>query len=150
MLEIIRTDSQNPHFQLLVAELDKLLAVLDGEDHSFYAQFNKIDSLNHVLVAYVDGFPAGCGAIKQYEEKTAEIKRMFVGEKYRGQGIASQILTELEIWAKELGFNKAILETGDKQKAAIGLYSKSNYEIIPNFGQYKDVENSICFQKILQ
>ena len=149
VIKIIRTDSTNTDFHLLVRELDKVLRILDGEDHAFYAQFNKIDSLNHVVVVYEDQTPVGCGAIKPYEEITAEIKRMFVRPEKRGQGLASQILFELENWAKELEFKKVILETGEKQIEAIHLYRKRNYDIIENFGQYKDVENSVCFQKIL-
>ncbi|MFY8020526.1 MAG: GNAT family N-acetyltransferase [Bacteroidia bacterium] len=146
-IQITRTNSDNTDFQKLVVKLDKVLAFLDGEQHGFFAQFNKIDSIQHVLVAYVNKEAVGCGAIKKYEDGIAEIKRMYVDENYRGQGIASAILAELEIWAKELNFQKCILETGHKQIEAVGLYKKSNYNIIPNYGQYKDVKESICFEK---
>lgn len=148
-LQIIRTNSSNPDFQKLVIELDKVLAFLDGEQHGFFAQFNKIDAIQHVLVAYVNNEAVGCGAIKQYEEGIAEIKRMYVDENYRGKGIAGAILSELENWARELNFQTCILETGYKQERAVGLYKKSNYTIIPNYGQYKDVKESICFEKKL-
>ncbi len=148
-IEIIRTNSSNPDFQKLVIELDKILAFLDGEQHGFFAQFNKIEAIQHVLVAYVNNEAVGCGAIKQYEEGIAEIKRMYVDESYRGKGIAGAILLELENWANELNFHTCILETGFKQERAIGLYKKSNYTIIPNYGQYIDVKESICFEKKL-
>ncbi len=148
-IQIIKTNSSNPDFQKLVIELDKILAFLDGEQHGFFAQFNKIDSIQHVLVAYVNNEAVGCGAIKQYEEGIAEIKRMYVDENYRGKGIAGAILVELENWARELNFSSCILETGYKQVRAVGLYKKSNYTIIPNYGQYKDVKESICFAKKL-
>ena len=145
MSSIIRTNSTNPDFQMLVRELDSLLRILDGEDHAFYDQFNKIDSLNHVIVLYEGQTPIGCGALKPFEKNIAEIKRMFVRKEKRGQGIASKILLELENWAKELGFDKVILETGEKQTAAINLYKNRNYDIIENYGQYKDVENRLNF-----
>ena len=78
-----------------------------------------------------------------------EVKRMFVDLAFRGNGIASIILNELEKWAKELGYSGCILETGKKQPEAIKLYKKNGYAIIPNYGQYKQVENSVCFEKAL-
>lgn len=149
MYQIIRTNSENSDFQKLVVELDKDLAIRDGNEHEFFAQFNKIASIKYVLVAYQNGKALGCGAIKEYDDKTMEVKRMFVDPAQRGKGIAKQVLQELEIWAKELGYTKCILETGIKQPEAIALYKKSNYNLIPNYGQYAAVESSVCFEKSL-
>jgi putative acetyltransferase len=149
MIILKRTNSDDPDFQALVRELDRDLAVRDGEDHSFYAQFNKIAAIKHVVVANNDGVPIGCGAIKEYSKDVMEVKRMFVPEEQRGKGIATLILKELENWTAELGFRKCILETGHKQPEAIGLYRKNDYVQIPNYGQYEGIENSICFEKEL-
>lgn len=149
MIKYIRTDSNNKDFQKLVAELDAVLKILDGEQNTFYAQFNKIDNIKYAVVAYDNDTPVGCGAIKEFSEDTIEVKRMYVAINYRGQGIASIVLKELEAWAAELNYNKCILETGNKQPEAIALYKKNNYKRIPNYGQYKNVENSICFEKKL-
>lgn len=150
MATIIRTNSDNKDFQQLVVALDKDLKIRDGEEHSFFAQFNKIDSIQHVIVAHnEDGIPIGCGAIKPYSETTMEVKRMYVPLEMRGKGIASIILQELEKWAKELQYEKCILETGIKQPEAIRLYQKNNYKIIPNYEQYADVASSVCFEKEL-
>jgi GNAT superfamily N-acetyltransferase len=64
-------------------------------------------------------------------------------------GIASKILTNLENWAEELSYKKCILETGKKQPEAIALYLKNDYTVIPNYGHYASVENSLCFEKKL-
>jgi GNAT superfamily N-acetyltransferase len=149
MIKLIRTNSQNPDFINLVKELDTDLAIRDGEDHAFYDQYNKIDLIKHVVVAYSNGAPVGCGAIKQYSHDITEVKRMFTNPGFRGNGIASAVLRELEKWAEESGFSKCILETGKKQPEAIALYRKNNYTCIPNYGQYKDVEESVCFEKLL-
>ena len=149
MLKITRTDSDNADFQELVRLLDADLAIRDGAEHSFYAQFNKIDAIRHVVVAYENDFAVGCGAIKKYDDETAEIKRMFVRQEARGKGIGVKVLTELENWATELNFSATILETGFKQPEAIRLYEKSAYEIMPNYGQYEGVENSVCMKKML-
>lgn len=147
MYKLIRTDSDNTDFRELVMQLDKDLAIRDGDDHAFYAQFNKIATIKHVVVAYDGATSVGCGAIKEYENGTMEVKRMFVTPDNRGKGIGSVVLKELEAWAKELGNNKCILETGEKQPEAIQLYKKNGYNIIPNYGQYKDVAASVCFEK---
>lgn len=149
-LNCIRTNSDNKDFHQLVTALDADLKIRDGADHGFYSQFNKIDTIKHVIVAYNNDTPVGCGAIKEYATDTAEIKRMYVSPVKRGKGFASAILKELESWAKELGYTRCILETGKKQPEAISLYTKCGYAITPKYGQYKNVENSVCFEKNLQ
>ena len=149
MITIKRTDSEDLDFQSLVGELDKELAIRDGEDHSFYAQYNKINAIKYVLVAYENDKAVGCGAIKSFDENSMEVKRMFVPLENRGKGVASLILKELENWAKELGNEKCVLETGYKQPEAIRLYEKNGYIKIPNYGQYIGMNNSVCFEKML-
>lgn len=150
MIRIIRTDSTSPDFRNLVTLLDQDLRIRDGEEHTFYAAYNKIDSIAHVVVAFEDSTPVGCGAIKMYSDLVVEIKRMYVLPESRGQGIAGAVLTELESWARELGYVESILETGKKQPEAIRLYQKSGYTLIPNYGQYQGVENSVCMYKNLR
>lgn len=149
MTNQVRTNSENEDFRELVGLLDRDLQIRDGDEHSFYAQFNKIDKIRHVVVAYEGEKAVGCGAFKEYEKNVAEIKRMFVREENRGRGIAGKILAELESWAKELNFSQCILETGVKQPEAIRLYQKSGYQIIPSYGQYLNVENSVCMKKAI-
>ncbi|MCF8425202.1 MAG: GNAT family N-acetyltransferase [Bacteroidia bacterium] len=149
MIELIRTDSGNSDFIKLAALLDKELAFIDGEEHGFYDQFNKIDAIKYVLLAFEEGEAVGCGAIKELSPNAMEIKRMYVLKDQRGKGIASKIVIELENWTKELGFQKCRLETGKKQVDAIALYVKNKYQIIPNYGQYIGIENSVCFEKNL-
>lgn len=147
MYRLQRTDSDDPDFQALVRELDKDLAIRNGEDHSFFAQFNKITAIKHVVLAFENEQVVGCGAIKEYDAETMEVKRMFVPLEKRGKGIASSVLKELEHWAKELGYQTCVLETGRKQPEAIAVYKKNNYRIIQNYGQYANVESSVCFEK---
>jgi GNAT superfamily N-acetyltransferase len=146
-----RTNATNPDFIKLVKNLDTELAVRDGDDHPFYDQFNKLDSIKYAVVAYDENHaPVGCGAIKQFSPKVMEVKRMYVAKENRGQGIAAEILRMLEIWALELGNRKCILETGIHQPEAISLYKKSGYTFIDNYGQYAGVANSVCFEKLLK
>jgi putative acetyltransferase len=149
MIELLRTNSHHKDFQELVKELDTDLRIRDGEDHAFFAQFNKIDLIKYVIVAYENEMPIGCGAIKEYADNVMEVKRMYVKEEKRGKGIASLILKELEKWCEELKYEKCILETGLAQPEAIRLYTKNNYQRIPNYGQYAQVVTSVCFEKKL-
>jgi GNAT superfamily N-acetyltransferase len=149
ILKIVRTSSDNPDFKELVKLLDAELAERDGADHPFYAQYNKIDKIKFAVVAYENGKPVSCGAIKEYSNDTMEIKRMYTLPESRGRGIAAKVLSDLENWTKELSFERCILETGKKQPEAIALYKKNGYKLIPNYGQYAEVENSLCFKKEL-
>lgn len=145
-----RTTSKDRDFQTLVILLDRVLSIADGNDHSFYSQFNKIDKLNHVVVIYENEVAVGCGAFKEYDAKSVEIKRMFVLPENRGKGIAAKVLTELEHWANELGYSEFVLETGKSFESAVALYKKAGYAIIPNYGQYENVERSVCMKKIMK
>lgn len=150
MIRLIRTHSDNPDFIQLVKLLDADLAKTDGEEHSFYAQFNKIDKIKYVVLAYENEKPTGCGAIKEFGADTMEVKRMYVSPEGRRKSIATKILIELETWGRELSFSRCILETGKRQPEAIGLYKKSGYKTIPNYGQYTGITNSLCFEKELK
>ena len=149
MIKLIRTNSENLDFVYLVKQLDAYLKITDGDEHDFYNQFNNIDVIKHTVVAYINNKPVGCGAFKAFEEDAVEIKRMFTTPDARGTGIASKILVELELWAKELNYKSCILETGIRQVEAVSFYKKNKYESISNYGQYKDVANSLCFKKNL-
>ena len=149
MIKLLRTDSQNKDFVYLVRRLDAYLAEVDGEEHAFYNQHNKIDKLNHVVVAYMEDNPVGCGAMREHAPGIMEVKRMYTLEGQRGKGVATKILNELEKWAAEMSFDKCVLETGKRQPDAVELYKKRGYKVIPSYGQYVTVENSVCFQKEL-
>lgn len=127
--------------------LDADLAIRDGADHAFYAQFNKIAVIQHAIVAYENEEALGCGAFKKYNDTSAEIKRMYVLPAHRNKGIAAAVLQQLEKWAGEEGYTSAVLETGMKQPEAIRLYEKSGYKRIANYGQYAGVYNSVCMMK---
>lgn len=150
MTTLLRCNSDNKDFQLLVRELDRDLAHRNGDSNDFFAAFNKTDMIKHAVVIFYDSVPVACGAMKAYNAETMEVKRMFVPAEFRGKGYACSVLKELEQWASELGFKKFVLETGIKMPEAIGLYKKYGFRQIPNYGQYEQVESSVCFEKLLQ
>ncbi|MGR3854691.1 GNAT family N-acetyltransferase [Chryseobacterium indologenes] len=148
-MNILRTDSANTDFQTLVKLLDATLSEHNGENDDFFAQFNTIDTIKNCIVVYIDDIPAACGAFKPFSEDTVEIKRMFTHPEFRKKGLGSAIVKELENWAAELNFKKAVLETSRDLKNAISVYEKSGFNRIPNYGQYIGVEQSVCYEKAL-
>lgn len=148
-MKIQRTDSSGKDFRDLVKLLDADLALRNGEDQAFYNQFNNIDVVKNCIVVYIDEIPAACGAFKKFENDTVEIKRMYTHPDFRKKGLATAIVKELEEWAKELNYKKAVLETSLEQNEALSVYEKSGYQRIPNYGQYTGIEKSVCYEKTL-
>lgn len=149
MTSIIRYTGITPEFKMLTSLLDADLRERYGDAQDDYDQYNNSDKLKNFVVAFVNDDPAACGAFKFFEEGTAEIKRMFVKKEFRGRGISRKILMELERWARESGYRKAILETGVYQQEAIGLYTSAGYKKIENYGQYINKIYSCCMMKEL-
>jgi GNAT superfamily N-acetyltransferase len=90
-----------------------------------------------------------CGGLRAIDAASGEIKRMFVPLEHRGRGLSRVVLTGLEDHARSLGWTRLLLETGDQQPEAIGLYSSAGYVRIPNFGHYTGSDISLCFAKDL-
>jgi len=149
MIQLLRTTSANKDFIQLTNELDAFLRIHDGEAHSFYSHYNKIDTLKFVVVACLDAVPVGCGAIKHFTDVAMEVKRMYVLPTKRNEGIATVLLKDLENWTTELKYKKCLIETGSRLPEAIQLYKKNGYQLIPNYGQYIGVDDSLCFEKVL-
>lgn len=150
MVEIIRTDSNNPFFIALAKQLDDELYSRYGTFQSRYDEYNTVRNIDTVVLGFIDNTPAGCGCFKSLSKESAEIKRMMIKPEFRGTGLAGIILEELEKWAIEKGFIISVLQTGIKQPEAIRFYSRNGYCIIENYGQYADDDNSVCMEKKLK
>ena len=91
----------------------------------------------------------GCGAFRLFDDRTVEMKRMFVRREHRGRGVARRILEALEQEARRRGYTAATLETGTRQPEAIALYITCGYEPIERYGTYAQYARSVCFKKVL-
>lgn len=149
MLTITRCDGSDPTFAALTQALDRDLRTRYGKQMDFYGAYNHSSDVKHALYAVYNGVPAGCGCFKPFSNEAVEIKRIFVHSDLRGKGIARELMRALEIWARELGYRAAVLETGVLQPEAIRLYEAAGYERIPNYPPYEGVAESVCFQKTL-
>ena len=145
------TDGRNKDFIELCHGLDEFLNELVGgeENRSEYIQYNKLDDIHDVVIAYDKDVPVGCASFKKYDDENAEVKRVFVKKEYREQGISIELMKLLEERAREKGFKYFILESGEPLVAAMSLYRKIGYKVIQNYGQYVDMKESICMKKKL-
>ncbi|AEV30067.1 acetyltransferase [Sphaerochaeta pleomorpha str. Grapes] len=142
-------DTADPDFLYLVTLLDRELDKSCQQAHQLCEQYNQLDAILVVVLIYQEKIPVACGAFKQFDSNTVEIKRVFVKEEYRGLGLSKLLLAELERIGKEEGYSFAVLETGKHLHSARGLYAHRNYRVIPNYGPYRQIESSICMKKEL-
>ncbi len=150
MFAIKRTTASDPRLVPLVAALDADLRARYGEAQDGYAPMNLISDASPFVIALdAAGVPVGCATFRPYDATSAEVKRMFVAPVARRRGLAAQILTAVEAWAREEGFATAILETGIHQHEAIALYHREGYADTEPFGNYVGMSLSLCMRKTL-
>jgi putative acetyltransferase len=147
-LKVVPPDNEDLH--MLIHKLDEGMLKLYPAEGIFGVDFSDPEVLAMTFcVAYVNGTPAGCGALKPLGAGAAELKRFFVEQSFRGRGIASLILDFIEEKAREAGIVCMKLETGPSQPEAIGLYRKFGYREIEPYGQYVGCPYSYCMEKKL-
>ncbi|MDE6319143.1 MAG: GNAT family N-acetyltransferase [Lachnospiraceae bacterium] len=150
-MQFVYTDGRNSDFIELCHGLDHFLNELVGgeENRAEYIPYNQLDDIHDVIIVYDDDNPVGSASFKKYDDECAEVKRVFIKQDYRGRGISYKLMERLENVAKEQGYRYLILESGEPLVAAMALYRKIGYKVIPNYGQYKDMHDSICMKKKL-
>ena len=150
-LKYVWTNGRNPDFCALCHALDAFLNVLAGgeENRATYIPYNRMADVHDVLIAYAGHLPVGCAALKPYDAGRAEVKRVFVSPVYRGRRIGKTLMEKMEQHAKILGYSALILESGEPLAAAMALYRGLGYHVIPNYGPYRDMPDSVCMEKKL-
>jgi putative acetyltransferase len=143
-----RTDSEAA--RALIGELDAdLLTRYPGQwIHGLHPE-DTIDPDFIFVIARLKGEAVACGALRKLDSEVAEVKRMFVKQAFRRNGLSRQVLHFLESTATSRGYRILKLETGTKQPEANGLYVSAGYKQIPCFGEYVGNPFSICFEKQL-
>src|SRR4051812_22538812 len=151
-VEIRREELSSPVAQELILALNAELEARYPEDG---ANFFRLDAeevaegRGAFLVAYMDGRPVGCGAVRRIEATVVEIKRMYVDPSARNRRVGRRILDALEFEARSLGAMRLLLETGPRQPEAIALYQHAGFSEIPLYGEYIDSQFSVCMAKDL-
>jgi GNAT superfamily N-acetyltransferase len=142
----------------LMADLNERYADIDSADDpddDYLAEVTPAmvqPPLGTFLVAWIDGVPAGCGAVKPLDgdPSVGEIKRMYTAPTARRRGVSRALLVRLEDSAAALGYRRIQLETGSAQPEAVALYESHGWHRIRPYGRYQHSPESICFAKDLQ
>ncbi len=111
--------------------------------------YNLSDAISDVLIAYVNGKPVGCAGLKKYSDEDVEIKRVWVEPEFRGQKIASRILNIIEEKARQMNYQRAVLQTRPIMIDAVKLYENRGYSLINNYPPYDQLEGAICMALVL-
>lgn len=150
-MDFIRTAGKNKDFiencRLLDLDLDRRVGKKIKRDK--YKQYNQLDEIQEAIVVYDNHQAVGGGAIRRYDDENIELKRVFVHPEYQGKGIGSKLVSLLIEWAAELGYQRMILETGELLAESCAVYKKLGFEVIPNYGPYVNMPESLCMAKDL-
>lgn len=148
-MDYVRTDGKNEDFiencRLLDMDLDRRVGRQIKREK--YQKFNQLDEIREAIVVFDHGRAVGGGAIRRYDDENVELKRVFVQNEYQGQGIGSRLVSLLIEWAAQLGYRRMILETGELLAESCAVYKKLGFEVIPNYGPYADMPESLCMAK---
>jgi putative acetyltransferase len=151
-LTIQRSDILAPEARALIEALNTELSSRYHEPGATHFRLDAeevVEGRGAFLIASVAGEPVGCGAVRRIEERTAEIKRMYVNPAERGRGVGRALLAALETEARGLGMARLVLETGLRQPEAIALYERGGFSRIAPFGEYVGSPLSVCMAKDL-
>lgn len=145
------TDGTNEAFHKFYSITEEYYSKIVGgvENRKSFIPYNISMSIQDVLIAYIDDFPVACSGLKKYSEKDIEIKRVWVEPEYRGYHIATDMMKKIETKAKQLGFQRTILQTREIMADAVVLYVKLGYHRIDNYPPYNELNGAICFAKEL-
>lgn len=151
-MDFIRTDGKNKDFiencRLLDMDLDRRVGKKIKRDK--YEKYNRLDEIREAIVVYENNKVIGGGAIRRYDDENVELKRVFVHTGYQGRGIGSKLVSLLIEWAVELGYKTMILETGELLAESCAVYKKLGFKVIPNYGPYVDMPESLCMARDLK
>ena len=140
-----------------VAEVQALIAASDAYYDGLYpAESNHLEAVddlqqpNVLLIGcFQDDALVASGAAKLMRDDGdyAEIKRVFVLQDFRGQGLSNQLMRFLEDELRQRGVELIRLETGVRQPEALGLYRKLGYRERGPFGAYRPDPLSVFMEK---
>lgn len=148
-MQVVYTTGKNKDFAYMASLLDAYYYERFGEEALAYKKFNHAESVDDVVLIYIDGKPAAAGGLRAYDEKTTELKRVLVLKEFRRRGLAGEVTGRLEKLAKEKGYTKIILETAKPMEDAIAFYKSIGYSKTENYGDYIGDDLCVCMSKEL-
>ena len=145
------TDGKDEDFHRFYLETEAYYSSIVGgqQNRRAFVPYNLSESISDVIIASINGTAVGCAGLKAYSDTDAEIKRVWVERNCRRNHIADEMMDRIERKARELGFQRTILQTRPIMKDAVGLYLKRGYCQIENYPPYDQLDGAICFAKVL-
>ena len=145
------TSVTNSDFQMFYQITEDYYSSLVGgvSKRKGFVPYNASAQIPDVLIAYDDGKAVGCAGLKRYNDKSTEIKRVWVQPEYRRQHIADKMMQLVEQKAKEQGFARVILQTRPQMTEAVVMYTKRGYKLIENYPPYDKLIGAVCYAKEL-
>ena len=150
--EYTMLDPEAPEVQRLIAASDAFYVDLYPAESNHLESSQDLGQANVIFIGCrIDGQLVASGAAKLMHDDGdyAEIKRVFVLDEFRGQGISEGIMFRLEAELYRRGVTVSRLETGVRQPAALGLYRKLGYRKRGPFGAYRPDPLSVFMEKEL-
>ncbi len=151
-LRIARVLTRMSAVQLLQVSLDdpRVAPLLASISDEYLARYGANDEMSRAVAPEFEP-PTGCflvlldgpitiagGGFRRYDDQTCELKRMWTDSSYRRQGHAERILEALKERAREVGYSRLVLETGNQQPEAEALYLKMGLQRTATFGPYPE------------
>ncbi len=133
-------------FQSLIVELNSSLRQMTNDTgESSFASDAFDPSKDGCIVVYLNDSAVACGVFRYHESEICELKRMYSNK----PGAGPSLLKQLECFAIEKGYRKAILSTRRVNSKAVTFYCRHSYSESSAYGKYVGVDRSICLSKML-
>ena len=101
------------------------------------------------MLAKADGEAAGCVALRALAPGICEMKRMYVDERFRGQGVGAALSKRVLAEARALGYRAMQLDTSIRQAEALGLYRRMGFtEIEPYYDVAEELRGWLVFMEL--
>lgn len=145
------TDGNDSNFQKFYLSTEEYYSSLAGgiQNRKGFIPYNLSESIGTVLIACADDTAVGCAGLKKYSDTDAEIKRLWVVPEFRRQHIAIDMMNMLEEKAREMQFQRTVLQTREAMSEDVSLYEKLGYYRINNYPPYDKLNGAVCYAKDL-
>lgn len=132
--------------RILFAEYTDMLVSSSPAFADYLALQDYDDELDHLEVKYglpdgrlylacVDGYAAGCIALRRLDDERCEMKRLYVRERFRGMRIGSLLVDRIVEDARIIGYKVMLLDTLPFLKSALHLYERHGFRMIELYNE---------------